>query len=498
MIRLLNIFIVILFLVGNCAFSQKGEVLKLDLKLSIAIAKDKSFTMLILKEGLNSAQYQLKAAKSSFRTKIDMDLTVPNYSESIIDFQDSDGMTYFSNKSLSYSGSLTIDQPLPTDGRLFVRTSMFNTDDYDQDEKFMKLQTRIGLTQPIQSLYAYNSIKSEYKRAKLNYELTNKRLKRNELDLIYKVSKAFYDLHSSLEHKNITKKSMERLMEAYDIALNKYKSGLIREVEALQMEVDLGEAKNSYDLSMVNYESQQNRFKQVLGLPLSLKIELESNFNYKPIVIDVNIAVAKALENRLELKEQELQIELTNIDLKRIKARGTISGNLEAYYDFVGMDSYDINKSLGGAINGTWSTLKNRPANFGVMLKLKIPILDWGENRARVHSVESQIKQSVYQQESQTIEIESEVIRTVNEVHSTLRRFELLKKNKIIAEKSFEISRSRFTNGDIDSQALALDRERLDKTNESHLRAYIDYKLKLADLMRKTFYDFENENDINL
>ena len=53
------------------------------------------------------------------------------------------------------------------------------------------------------------------------------------------------------------------------------------------------------------------------------------------------------------------------------------------------------------------------------------------------------------------------------------------------------ISKQRFSNGDIDSQALALDRNRLNLANIAHLDSYIQYKLLLADLMRKTFYDFE-------
>ena len=495
-LRIITSILVLLVTTQSVVKSQDLTILKLDLEASINIAKEKSYFMLMLKESMNAAKYQLKAANSSFKTHINMDITAPNYSESIVDFQDTKGMTYFSNKQLSYSGNITIDQPLPTDGRLFIRSSMYNTDDYDQDEKFLRLQTRIGLIQPIQSLYAYNSIRSEYEKARLNYDLTNKRLKRNELDLIYRVSKAFYDLHSSKERLSITKTSMERLSEVYEIAQNKFKAGLIREVEALQMEVDLGEAQNSYDLANVNYGSQLNVFKQVLGLSLSEKIELEGDFNYTPVQIDVKKAIKMALENRLELKEQQLQIDLINIELKRVKSRGTISGNLEAYYDFVGIQQYDINKSLGGAISGSWNALKDRPANFGVLLKLKIPILDWGENRSRVKSVESRIKQSLYQQEEQTVEIESQVMRTVNELHSTLRRLELLKKNRVIAEKSFAISQSRFSNGDIDSQTLALDRERLDKTNESHLAAFIAYKLKLADLMRKTFYDFEKNQPI--
>jgi len=70
-------------------------------------------------------------------------------------------------------------------------------------------------------------------------------------------------------------------------------------------------------------------------------------------------------------------------------------------------------------------------------------------------------------------------------------RLQLLEKNVELAEKSFSISRDRFSDGDIDSQALALDRTRLNASYQSHLNAYISYKLLIADIMRKTFYDFE-------
>jgi len=40
---------------------------------------------------------------------------------------------------------------------------------------------------------------------------------------------------------------------------------------------------------------------------------------------------------------------------------------------------------------------------------------------------------------------------------------------------------------------LALERIRLNTAYTSHLRAYINYQLLLADLMRKTFYDFQKK-----
>jgi outer membrane protein len=66
-----------------------------------------------------------------------------------------------------------------------------------------------------------------------------------------------------------------------------------------------------------------------------------------------------------------------------------------------------------------------------------------------------------------------------------------------VAEKSFEITRQRFSDGDIDSQALALERDRLNNAYTSHLGAYINYQLMIADIMRKTFYDFGKDMPID-
>ncbi|MDR2149009.1 MAG: TolC family protein, partial [Tannerella sp.] len=66
-------------------------------------------------------------------------------------------------------------------------------------------------------------------------------------------------------------------------------------------------------------------------------------------------------------------------------------------------------------------------------------------------------------------------------------------KNVSVAERSYSITLQRFTDGDIDSQALALERTRLNTAQRNHLDAFVNYRLQLADLMRQTFYDFEND-----
>jgi len=101
------------------------------------------------------------------------------------------------------------------------------------------------------------------------------------------------------------------------------------------------------------------------------------------------------------------------------------------------------------------------------------------------------ILQNRHRFDQEKINIEREIRNTVKQLNSSLKRLQLLEQNVVIAEKSFDISRQRFSNGDIDSQSLALDRTRLNAAYQSHLDSYISYKLLLSDITRKTFYDFE-------
>ncbi|MCX6225389.1 MAG: TolC family protein, partial [Bacteroidia bacterium] len=250
------------------------EIYRLDLETSILLARQKSIRMQLLQHRLQSAAFNLKAAVSQNRTHVSLDMTLPQYTETIRQWEDSTGISFFPVRQNQLSGSLTISQPLPTDGSLYIRTGAQNYIDYYANDRNAQLTSSIGLRQPIEAFFGFNNIRMSYQQAKLGYELSMKQLKREELDLVYYISQDFFTLLSTQEKMNIARLSLERQQEASNIAQSKYKAGLIREVEALQMEVDLSEAVNNYDLSKVENAAQLRAFKENLGISLSDSISV--------------------------------------------------------------------------------------------------------------------------------------------------------------------------------------------------------------------------------
>jgi len=473
-----------------------AETYQLDLEKSIEIAKEKSFEMLSLKQDLKIAEYNLNFATSKFKTHVNLTLETPLFEDKVDQQKDSSGIHYYPTKNLQFTGNLAINQPLPTDGNISLSSYVSNLDDYIHDSRSFDLNTTLRLSQPVNSLY-YNNIKSGFKQAELAYEESNKRLKRNELDLVYNVTQVFFNLISVQKSEELARMNLERQKEAYTIAKNKFDAGLIREVDALQMEVDLAEAQNNHDMSIIDQSSALNSFKEMIGLQLTDSVALSNELTYKVVIVNPLKAVELAMKNRLEIREQEIQIELSKMSIKRQKAAGMIKGDFDAYLQKTGVDKLGLPADITSSVNTSFQDLMHRRINYGIGFKVTVPIIDWGENRAQVNAAKARLQQNLYSQENTKRTIEREVLNMVDELNSSLKRLQLLEKNVLVAEKSFSITRQRFSDGNIDSQSLALERERLNTAYNSHLRAYINYQLMLANIMRKTYFDFQRDSAIN-
>jgi outer membrane protein TolC len=485
-----------LLLLALVTFIRGQNVHVLDLSTSLEIASERNYQMRTLQEDLLRAEYRLTAATNQFKTQINFLLTAPSYNETIRRFEDSLGVYYSPVKQAEYWGNIEISQPLPTDGRFFLRSGVFGLNDFEIERNTVQVSTQLGFEQPIEAFYSYNRIQAGFRQAELSYELSQKRLTRFELDLNYTISEVFYQLIAALENENIARQTLRMQQETTELAQNKYRAGVIAEVEALQMEVDLADALNAYDIAKANRIAQANYLKQLLEIPLTDSIAVETDLSYSIVTVDIEKAIESGLKHRLEIREQEIEKELASIDIQRTRVEGQITGRISAYYDLIGVGTDPNSVALSQTLSSAWNELKRRPGNRGVSLNISIPIWDWGVSRANVEAARADLRKANYSLDNEKVSVEREIRNTVARLNSSLKRLQLLEKNVEVAEKSFEISRQRYANGEINSQSLALDRTRLSNAYLSRLQAYIDFKLLIVDLARKTFYDFERDRSL--
>jgi outer membrane protein TolC len=209
-------------------------------------------------------------------------------------------------------------------------------------------------------------------------------------------------------------------------------------------------------------------------------------------------AIAYGLANRSEIRERAIERRLQEIDMKRIDARSEFKAELSASYDLTGVsnDFEPYSKDTGDLLRGSWNDLNKRPKNRSVLFSVSLPLWDSGVNGAEVASAKARLDQSELNLENERITVEREIKDVVARVREAENRLAVLEKSQRLAERSHEISLARFDNGDITAQDLALDRNRLTQARSAYLDAYIDYQTAVADLKRKTLYDFENNRSL--
>jgi len=470
-------YLFIFFLILNFSstiLAQKA----LTIDDAIKIALDKSYGIKSAELSRIASEKSLEAFRASLYSRLDLEFDLPSYSKSLTSqFNPLIGKEdFYEIGNSTFEGRLSLAQPLIfTNGRINIVGRMFGREQFGTSiakSKDYFTNISISINQP---LFSFNSQKANLERAELNLQGAKRNYQHAEQNLIYEVKVAFYNLYKIKEGVKISEEKVKQNEESYRTANNKYKAGLIAEVEALQLEVDLASSRNELLSQKRSFKEELNNFKILLGLEIEDKINITSDLEYEQINIDQNSAINSALNNRADLLNQMNDIYLGGLNVEEVDSRKQIKIELNA--------RYGISKN-----DEEFSSLFNELLDdVNVALTMSIPVWDWGKNSKDVDAAKANLMNEKLVYEKLTKTIKNDVITTINRINSAKARVEVLSKSVEIAEKSYNISLERFKSGTISSFDLAQMQLRLTEAKNNNITALIDYNLAIADLERKTY-----------
>jgi len=477
---------------------QGQQVKILTYEDAIHIALQKSYTVKSHWHYKIAMQHYFSYRKAMFKPRLDFEVFTPSWNEQVVPIERTNALPVYNSLGLiRYGGLLQFTYMLPTGGYFALSSTMYkeNLNRVLALENYISLKSNqayssIGLSfnQPI---FTTNTLKQDLNEAKYQFELYSSHFTRGQMDIIYNVTEGFYNLYRATRQVEIAREKLKNSQEAYRIAQLKVETGRIPEGDVLIAEVAAAQNRANLSESEGNLERAKDDFKQLIGLSLDEDIQILTDLKYDTFNIDLNKAINEALKNRLEIYEDKLDIELQEIAVDRAKQEREFKGNISAYYDFTGVSTL----GSGPARDLFESSFKNfteRPPNRGITLTFSYPIFDWGRGSARVQRSLAYLKEAELSLENTKVTIIREVRDVVRTVEEAKNRLKIHEKNQKVAQRSYEISRLRFENGDISSQELAQEQERLASSQIDYLNAFITYQLAMADLRRKTMWDFQS------
>ncbi len=470
----------------------------LTLDDAIDLALQESYNARVQRLNLLEAEQNVRAARGRFKTQVDLELDAPNYNESVQGVNlPGELPQYTTYGSREWRSQLSVTQPLPTDGSVGLSADAYHRTDTVYDEVTdQTLESRtffnsaqLNLTQP---LFVPNSLKLSLERARLNLDESQRDYTAAQLNIVYNVTSQFYDYLRAERTLQIARDEAAQQQESYQLAKTKYEAGLIPEVEALQMEVDLAQSRNELLGAEGRLSRSADSFKLVVGLPLDASVRVTAPDEPAFYDVDEQVAIDQAVANRAEIQNAEADLRRAEITLAETDARSAIRGELRAYYDLTGIGRSADELGVADLWDLSWRDLRHRPANKGVVFTLTVPIWDSGVNGAEVAAAHAALERRDISREEQKRQVIRAVKASLAELREARARLEALQRSIDVARRGLDISLARFANGDITTQELALDRDRLTQVRLSYLDATISYQLASADLKRQTLYDFEH------
>ncbi len=384
-------------------------------------------------------EQNLIAQKASLKSRFSLNLEPFSYSQSRqFDSRYSD---WYTNRSLSSSGTFSISQPIIwTDATLSLNNSL----SWQNNESTVGGNTNtnrafsnrlyLSLNQPI---FTYNRTKMNMRQIEMNYENARISYALQMLNVERNITSQFYSLFMSQQNLAISESELENDERNFNIIKDKVEADLTTKDEYYQAELNLAQSRSSLENQRVSLENAKDNFKQALGIPLDEDIIVVCDIEAEPVFVDPEKALESAMSYRLELRQREISREQQEMSMIQVKDNDSFSGNISLSLGIMGDDP---------EFNHMYDNPTNNPR---VAVSFSVPIFDWGARKARIKAAEIERKMFELSAEEELKSIEMNVRSTCRSLDNLVGQISIAEQSQRNAQLTYDLNEERYRNGEL-------------------------------------------------
>jgi len=479
----LRIFFLAFFLLMGSKILLAQQILTLEHTLELAMQNSPKIQSSLL--DMKRYQETLKAKKAALKSQFTLTLNPLNYSKkrSFDEFSS----TWYTNESWGSSGTLKISQPiLLTDGTVslvnnFGWQKSTSTVVSNQTNKAFSNDLYLSVSQP---LFTYNKLKVELKEIELNLENSKLSYALKKLTVESAVTQYFYNVYMYQMSLNIAEEEEANTKKSYEIIKNKVEAGLSAMEELYQAELNYSSSQSSVLDARANLEEEKDLLKQYIGMDIYENITVMADVNSEPVKVDLKKAIDNALKSRMELRQYGIEIQTSQFDMLSVKSDNEFEGSLDFSMGIIGE-----NENLSDIYN-------NPTKNPTVSLSFNVPLIDWGEKKAKIKAQEAIMAQTQLSLDDEKTSIIVNIRQSFREMENALKQIEIAKQDERNAKLTYEINLERYANGDLTGMDLNDYQSQLSTKKKNYAQALINYRIQLLNLKIQSMYDFERQKPL--
>jgi len=313
----------------------------------------------------------------------------------------------------------------------------------------------ISLTQP---LWLAGKIGLGLNAAKTYREMSGYQVEVSREDLKVQVVQIFYGCMIADQGLVVSKEALQQVKNLYQQVQDMYSAGVASEYDLIRAKVAVSNQKPAVFQMEAQRDLTYKALKNVLGLDVNQPIRLEGQLEAEAVgpEYDFRTASAMAMNNRVELRQLELQERLYEIQYKA-SARSWLWPN------FLAQASWETSAQAQDMKIGKYEYL----SGWSGTLVLQIPIFDGLASHWQAQQAKVNMRNAKLQKAQLTRGIELQVFEALRSYDQASQELEAAEEGLGQAEKAYSISETRYRQG-VGTQLETLDSQlqlRLSKTN---------------------------------
>lgn len=475
-----------LFLLANLLFTSLSAQKGLSLEQALQVAQSNSPTILKTRLNLTRSQENLNAQNAALKSNFSLTINPVSYNQNRA--LNTSLSSYNTTKDVQSSGAFTISQPLLLTDATISLVDNFSYFNSFENQLFPK-QTgttynndlSIRINQP---LFTYNRTKLQLKTLQLQLENAQLNYAMQLLTMERNVTQAFYSVYQQQQSLEIADQAYQNMQKSYEISKNKVSAGISAQSEMFQAELNLETTKSDFQNRRVSFENAKDDFKTLVGMDLYEDILVIPNIAVDTIKIDIAFAIDQGLKSRMELRQRQISIESSLLDLVVTKSLNEFKGNLGLAFGINGNNS---------KLPDIYSDPKN---NENVSLSFQVPLWDWGEKKSRIKATEATIESNKIDLSVEQNGIILNIRKSCRNLNNLQNQIEIARQSVVNAQLTYDLNLEKYKNGDLTGMDLNIYQNQLSQNKLSLTNALISYKLELLNLKIQSLYDFEKRQPV--
>ena len=473
---------ILLLLVLCGAGVQAQQVLRLDLKRTIALANDSSLSAFRYQNMYLSGYWEYRSYKAARLPSLSLNLTPAQYYRYITQRYDSqaDVDVYREQQMFSATAGLSLVQNFDLlGGTFYVDTQLDYLRNFGDvnSTQFSTAPFRIGYQQ---DLLGFNAFRWDRKIEPLKFEKVKKQFIYNSESVSEEAVNYFFSLAMAQADYRLAEENLTTADTLYAIGEQRQKIAAISQADLLTLKLDKVNARNTLKNAEITRKRAMSALATFLNLDKNTYIEIDLPSRPRYVDIPTDRALLLAKENNPTYLEQRQNVLEAEREVDRTKKESRFNASVNASVGF-----NQVADNLGAAY-------RNLLQQDLVSLTVSIPLVDWGVRKGKYNMARNNLNVVKIAARQEEISLEEDVMMTVSDFNVQQDLIASASEALDLAELAYDQTRRRFIIGKADISSLTLSLNRQQEAQKNYIQALQNYWLNYYKIRKLTLHDFES------